>query len=55
MNGLNFPSPVGMDQRTQGQGQELQQMLSLFKQSTSTPLSGIVLQTHQHKIARAED
>jgi hypothetical protein len=42
-------SPISMDQATREEDQELQQVLSLFKQATSLPLSGFVLQTPQHK------
>jgi hypothetical protein len=45
----DFSSPMSMDHATQDQGQELHQMLSLFKQATSTPLSGFVLETPKHK------
>jgi hypothetical protein len=39
-----------MGQVVQEQGQEIQNMLRLFKQTTSTPLSGCLLQTPQDKL-----
>jgi hypothetical protein len=42
-------SPLQMGQVVQEQGQEIQNMLRLFKQTTSTPLSGCLLQTPQDK------
>jgi hypothetical protein len=45
-----FGSPVLMDQDTQNQGEELLEMLRLFKEATTSPLSSFVLQTPQHKL-----
>jgi hypothetical protein len=42
-------SPSMIDQATQKQGQDLQELLRLFKQTTTTPISNYVLQTTQHK------
>jgi hypothetical protein len=42
-------SPTSMDQGSREQGQQIQQILSLFKQTTTAPLSGFVLQTPLHK------
>jgi hypothetical protein len=52
-------SPILMDPGTQEQGHELQEMLRLFKQTTTSPLSSYILQTPKHKMpskeARVED
>jgi hypothetical protein len=42
-------SPTLMDSATQQEGRELQEVLRLFKQATTTPLSACILQTPKHK------
>jgi hypothetical protein len=42
-------SPTTIDEPIQQQGHELHEMLWLFKQMISSPLSGFVLRTAQHK------
>jgi hypothetical protein len=39
----NNISPARMDPAIQNQARELQQMLSMFKHATSTPLSGFIM------------
>jgi hypothetical protein len=44
-------SPISMDPSTQERGKELQDMLRLFKEATTSPLSTAILQTPLHKTA----
>jgi hypothetical protein len=44
-----FQSPTSMDPVDQEQGEELHEVLKLFKQATSNPLSACLLQTPKHK------
>jgi hypothetical protein len=44
-------SPTTIDQTRQAQGQELQEVLRLFRQTTTEPISSFFLPTPQHKIA----
>jgi AraC-like DNA-binding protein len=42
-------SSISMDPITQDQGKELQEMMRLFRETTTTTLSSFVLQTPLHK------
>jgi hypothetical protein len=43
-------NPVSMDATTQEQGNELQEVMRLFRETTTTPLSSFVLQTPLHPL-----
>jgi hypothetical protein len=44
-----------MDSITEEQGRELQEVILLFKETTTSPLSKFVLQTPKHKMKVTED
>jgi hypothetical protein len=44
-----------MDKALHEQGQTLQELLRQFRQATTTPMSGFILQTPHHKIAGNDD
>jgi hypothetical protein len=46
---LNQISPVVMDHSAQEKGHELQKLLRQFRKTTTSPLSGFVLQTLKNK------
>jgi hypothetical protein len=46
-------SPTRMGQTTQRQGLELQEVLRLFKEANSAPLSSYIMQTPYHKVSDA--
>jgi hypothetical protein len=48
-------SPTDMDPQTQEKGKELQEVLRLFKQTTSSPISSFVLQTPKYKTSSKEN
>jgi hypothetical protein len=48
-------SPIQMDAAMQEQGRELQELMRMFRQSTTTPLSECVLQTPSHKAKLSEN
>jgi hypothetical protein len=48
-------SPLAIYQETHSKGQKLQEILKLLKQATSSPLSGFLLQTPEHKLCIASD
>jgi hypothetical protein len=43
-----------MDLGTRAQGEQLIEVLQLFKQATTSPLSGSILKTHAHKVIPQE-
>jgi hypothetical protein len=48
-NAPETSSPVHMDSGTKAHGEQLFQVLQMFKQATSSPLSGSILRTPTHK------
>jgi hypothetical protein len=43
-------SPIAMDSKIEGQGTELHEVLQLFRQTTTTPLSKCVMHTPKQMI-----
>jgi hypothetical protein len=48
-------SPIRMDKPIQKQGQNLQEVLRLFREAHTTPLSNFIMQTPQHKLPIISD
>jgi hypothetical protein len=48
-------SPVMIDSTTQEQGKQLHEVIRMFKEITTTPLSKFVLQTSKHKMQVLEE